>query len=196
VIILAYEYLMAASLQKQNQSLNGQNRSLSSDLATQSSAYIQLESSYLAGFNTTPVIQSFQLYTTHIDDRNVTAVVADYTSNATMIWEGNTYGLGGTYAGSGSIESIWQAFLGEYTQNVTTTISSLNAMALSNGTVALRANLSFQGYSPSVGSFNITTSGAYSYVFQSGDWKVAYELTNFLQATSQRSCGAGGPCAP
>lgn len=193
--ILAYEYLMAASLQRQNQSLSGQNRSLSSDLATQSASYAQLESSYLADANTTPVLQSFQLHTAHIDEKNATAVASDYASNATMIWEGTTFGLGGSYTGSGNIEFTWQTFLGG-AKNVTVTIRSVNATALANETVMLHADLFFEGYSVVVGSFNATTSGTYSYVFFSGAWKIAQEVTLFTQAHTEYSCGAGGPCTP
>jgi len=78
--LLAYEYLMTSSLQDQN-------RSLSSEVSTQSAEYSKLESSYLEEFNTSPAVESFQSYTTDIDERNVSAITTEYTPNATMEWK-------------------------------------------------------------------------------------------------------------
>jgi hypothetical protein len=190
----AYEYVIVRSLQGQNASLSSADSSLASSLSSQSSAYTSLESSYLENFSLSAVTQTFDSHVSHIDDLNADAVAADYTPNATMIWYGDTFGLGGTYQGTSDIKLLWQTFL--EVRNITSTASAVNVTRLPNETVVLKADLFYQGYGREVGNFNLTTSGSYLYLFQSGEWQIVRESTGFKDGTIQYPCAASGPCTP
>jgi hypothetical protein len=189
-----YEYAVLRTLQGQNASLSSADSSLAASLSSQSNAYTSLESSYLENFSLSAVTQAFDSHVSHIDDLNADAVAADYTPNATMIWYGNTFGLGGTYQGTSDIKLVWQTFL--EVRNITSTASAVNVTRLPNETVVLKADLFYQGYGGVVGNFNLTTSGSYSYLFQSGEWQIVRESTGFKEGTIQYPCGASGPCTP
>lgn len=175
-----YEYTQVSALRGQN--------------AEQSESYATLQSSYLAGVNTSVVVQAFDSHLSHIDDFNATALASDYSPNATMIWYGNTFGLGGTYNGSTNIEFAWRAFLGGAT-NVATTTNSTSVTRPSNGSIILKTNISYQGHTGITGNFTLTTSETFSYIFQSGRWQIVRESALFGAGSTQYSC-PGSPCIP
>ncbi len=185
----AYEYTIAGSLQSRNSSLISESAVLASSLSSQANAYTNLESSYLEESNVSVVIQAFESHLSPVSERNATGVAAGYASNATMKWVGNTQGLGGIYNSSSSIEFAWETFLS--VQNVTYSINSVNATRLLNATVIVQAELSFQGYGKTIGYYNVTTSGTYTYMYQTGQWLISREVTLFKQFNTEYPANEG-----
>jgi len=140
-----------------------------------------------AGFGQTIV----QNHINNINARNVDAAVADYTSNAVMIWSGNTQGLGGTYTGSSNIKFTYETAIGG-ANSLSYTISNFTAYGSStNPDIAVAtATLNFTGNSHILGNFNGIIDTTLDYVNQGGTWLIQQETSNYQSFTTQFSLGA------
>jgi hypothetical protein len=117
-----------------------------------------------------------------LGSRNVSAIVSQYEGNATVIWTGNTLGIGGTYIGTKNIGLALSAFLGAVSSfiigNETQTIATA-----SDDSVVVNSSFSFAGESADFfGPFNGTVSAQDSYTHSaaSGAWLISRETWDFL----------------
>lgn len=132
-----------------------------------------------------------QTHITNVNNRNVVAAVADYTSGATMIWEGNTQGLGGTYTGSSSIRFTYQTAIGG-AKTLSYTVSNFTAFGSStNPNIAVAtATENFTGDSQVLGTFNGVIQATYDYVNTNGQWLIQQETSNYKSFQTEYSLGA------
>jgi hypothetical protein len=132
-----------------------------------------------------------QTHLVKLNNRDIPGSTSDYTSNAAMIWTGNTQGLGGTYTGQGSIRLTLQTAIGAAT-SLSYTIQSFNASgSSSNSNVAeAKAVLNFNGYSHILGNFNGTINITLEYVNQGGSWLIQQENSDYTVFNIQFSQGA------
>lgn len=132
-----------------------------------------------------------QAHLQKLNNRDVPGATADYTTNAVMIWTGNTQGLGGTYTPQGAIRLTLQTAIGAAT-TLSYTMSSFNASgSASNPNVAeAKTLLNFNGYSHILGNFNGTILATYQYVNQGGQWLIQQENSNYLTFNVQFSQGS------
>ena len=113
-----------------------------------------------------------------LDGSNESAILSDYAPNATVVWSGSTYGMGGTYTGTQNIKHLYQVMEGDF-QNTTFTAESYEAGYASNGTPGVQAHLAFVGHSPILGTFKGTISASYQYVHGDGTWLISQEDWDF-----------------
>lgn len=134
---------------------------------------------------------ALQTHLKNLNDRNIPAATADYTSNAVMVWTGNTQGLGGTYSGAGAIRLTLQTAIGAAT-TLSYTIQSFNASGSSSNPNVAEAKtvLNFNGYSHILGNFNGTINATYEYVNQGGTWLIQQESSDYTVFNIQFSQGA------
>jgi hypothetical protein len=132
-----------------------------------------------------------QTHIANVNARNVIAAVADYTPTATMIWEGNTQGLGGTYTGSSNIRFTYQTAIGGATA-LSYTLSNFTASGVSgNANAAIAtATENFTGSSTVLGNFHGSIQATYDYVNQGGKWLIEQETSNYQSFNTQFSLGA------
>lgn len=157
--------------------LEGQNISYSSQV----SSYSSVVKSGFGAVNKTAALQAWVIHTSQIDAANVSGILEGYVPNATMIWTGNTQGLGGTYTGTSNIRFTYQTFLGGTTR-FRLTVDSVNATIPSNatGTVDIAAVLNFTGTDAILGNFTGGLATSYVYVDSNGSWLISRENWNFV----------------
>jgi len=132
-----------------------------------------------------------QTHIANVNARNVLAAVADYTPGATMIWQGNTQGLGGTYTGSSNIRFTYQTAIGGAT-SLSYTISNFTSSGVSgNANAAIAtATENFTGSSKVLGNFHGVIQATYDYVNQNGQWLIQQENSNYQSFITEFSLGA------
>ena len=122
----ALEYSQVSSLQSQNRTLSSSVVSYSSELKTFTHYQTKLEAAnaqqledtcagegcdLIQGSNSSALSQAWLLHLAKLEEFDIQGAVEDYAPNATMIWVGDTQGLGGTYNGS-NLEFALQVFPG------------------------------------------------------------------------------------
>lgn len=167
-------------------SVTGTSTAVVSSTAT-SGEFANVKGAPPAGFGQS-VLQS---HIANINARNVDATVGDYTSGATMIWQGNTQGLGGTYTGSSNIKFTYETAIGG-ASSLSYTVSNFTAYGTSsNPDIAVAtATLNFTGNSHILGNFNGLIYSTYDYVNQGGTWLIQQETSTYQSFNTQYSLGA------
>ena len=198
----ALEYSQVSSLQSQNRTLSSSVVSYSSELKTFTHYQTKLEAAnaqqledtcagegcdLIQGSNSSALSQAWLLHLAKLEEFDIQGAVEDYAPNATMIWVGDTQGLGGTYNGS-NLEFALQVFPGG-SNSFSLAIQSFNSTTLPNGTAIIAALLAFTGSSNVDGSFHGTISASYQYISQNGIWLISQERWNFQSFTVQYAGG-------
>ena len=122
----------------------------------------------------------------------------DYGTQSSIVWEGNTGGLSGTYSGIQNIQLLYQTIMAVAQSMKFTTFDA----RASGDQLSLRMNLT--GTSLAIGHFDGTVSADVTYSSFNGGWSISKEVWNFLVFNYQNSGDAttfpqwrtiGGPVA-
>ena len=124
-----------------------------------------------------------------IEARQVEAILADYTTNAVVVWQGNTAGLGGTHNGQGNIRLLMASALGT-AQTLNLTPSGIAVVRNTGKQVTVNATLSLSGNSQFLGPFNATILASTTYANSGGEWKISNENWDFQSLAASLSGGA------
>ncbi|MDA4118820.1 MAG: hypothetical protein OK455_10825, partial [Thaumarchaeota archaeon] len=131
----------------------------------------------------------------NVSSRNIQAIMAAYSSDASVQWEGQTlqpYGLAGTYSGASNIRSLYSATIVPV-QKITLSASGLNASSPASGSsskVTANAKIVGTGTSSMLGQFNITVNAQITYQLVGSSWLISQEVWNFVMFHSQNTGGA------
>lgn len=168
-------------------SVTGSQSSTSGVSVSTSSEFTNVNGPPPSGFSQSVV----QTHVANINARNVDATVADYTSGATMVWSGDTQGLGGTYSGSSNIRFTYETAIGGASA-LSYTLSNFTAYGTSsNANIAVATGtLNFTGTSHVLGNFQGIIYFTYDYVNQGGSWLIQQESSYYQSFTTQYSLGA------
>ena len=124
-----------------------------------------------------------------IEARQVEAILADYTTNAVVVWQGNTAGLGGTHDGQGNIRLLMASAHGT-AQTLNLTHSGIAVVRNTGTQVTVNATLSLSGNSQFLGPFNATILASTTYANSGGAWKISDENWDFKSLAASVSSGA------
>jgi hypothetical protein len=164
-LLAAFEYAQVGSLQAQDGALVSRVANLSN--------YED---------NSTELIQAWLAHLFAMEKGQVPiaegAVLQAYAPNATMVFSGNTQGLGGTFQGTANIWPVLQTWI-EPASTLNITVKSFNYTLNSNGTAEIGAALAFVGYSHINGNFSGSVSASYEYAYHNGGWLISQEDWNF-----------------
>lgn len=164
-LFLAFEYAQVGSLEAQNGALGSRVTSLS-NYDSNSTGLVQAWLAHLFAMEKTQVSVA------------ESAVLQAYEPNATMVFSGNTQGLGGTYEGTSNIGLVLHTWI-EPASTLNITVKSFSYALNSNGTAEIGAALGFVGYSHINGNFSGSVSASYDYVYHNGSWLISQEDWNF-----------------
>jgi hypothetical protein len=134
----------------------------------------------------------------NIVSKNVSAVLGDYQSNATVEWKGETFGLPGNYTGTARLDSLYTEFLTSpnlvnfIISNVT--INSIgfgagagqgNAPVAENPLASLNYTLQMRGYSENIGNWSATINAGVRYSWTDHSWLISGETWDYVAQHSQ-----------
>ncbi len=174
--VLVVVLIVSGSLYLQLSGLQGANRSLSSSIASyQGQAGTR---STLSG--SSDLVGAWLSHVLKLHDLNTTGALLDYAQNATMIVNGTSQGLGGTYNGVEEISLPLDTLFGK-SSNFSFVIYSYSTSITqsSNDTATINAELAFSGMAHVLGAYNGTISASYSYRYYGGGWLISQEVWDF-----------------
>jgi hypothetical protein len=184
-ILGGLEYSQVINLQHQNDALSSTIATYSSSISELRSENQNFSSSYF------DVYPAFLSHLSHLENRNISEVAEDYAPNATIVWFGDTQGLGGTY-NTTILNGALVILIGRDTA-FNFSIESSNATYVS-GTALVTANLAFVGTANAdsrFGNTNGTITMRDLYVHQSGGWMISREDWDFGTFNVQYAQGPG-----
>ena len=134
--------------------------------------------------------------------RNTSAMIGQYEGNASIIWTGETSGLGGIYNGTQDIVQLFNTnFFGP--KAITLTIGNVTQtiLAASGESAVVNSSFSFLGESSLQGNFSGSVSAMDTYVYSaaSGSWLISQETWDFHNYNVQfpfAYIGCTGPSCP
>ena len=178
VIIIAVGafFLLSGSAGTSVSSTSSSSSSGSSSSQTQSSATVDVQNLLVQHLKT-------------IETRQVEAILGDYTTNAVVVWQGNTAGLGATYDGQGNIRLLLASALGT-AQTLNLTPSGIAVVRNTGAQVTVNATLALSGNSQFLGLFNATILASTTYANSGGAWKISNENWDFKSLAASVSSGA------
>ena len=129
---------------------------------------------------------------THISDvqsRNVPVVLSQYTNNATVVWTGQTGGLGGTYHGTSNIQILYAGALST-AKTLSLTLENYTAQSIDSTHANSTFGLHLVGYSPVLGNVTAHIQAEVAWIYNGTGWAIQGENWNYLTFTSTVSGGA------
>lgn len=116
----------------------------------------------------------------HLNSRNVTLIVSDYTSDAVVNWSGITGGMGGIYSGTVDIKIL---FAGSFAsaESISLTVNSYEQKIVNSTTALALFNMTMNGNSSVLGKFEAKINAATYYVSIADQWKIASEYWDYLE---------------
>ncbi len=137
-----------------------------------------------------------QIYGSHlqrIESLNTTAVMQEYTNNATVTWKGVAGGYAGTYAPAQNISALYKSLLPHFSQlNITNIVDSVTvngSCALVTGSFRISGLFppSFSGCA-SGGNFDGTVNIEVELIRTGNAWLISSEIWDFVYPFSSGVC--------
>jgi hypothetical protein len=121
-----------------------------------------------------------EAHVSHLNTRNVTLIVSDYANNATVYWFGITGGMGGIYTGTNNIQILYAGSFAS-AQSISLTIDGYTQGLVNSTTALAQLNMTMNGKSSILGTFEGKISAGIYYVTINGQWKIIDENWNYLE---------------
>jgi hypothetical protein len=136
------------------------------------------------------VSDAYAYHLMQLSDRNMSAVVGEYESNATVEWTGVVAGMNGNYSGAANIGILLGGdFFGKL---INSSLSNEYQSVGVNGNVSeVNSTFNFQGYNAVEGNVNGTIVAQDTYEHVGNLWLIAHEAWNFTRYYVQFYVGTG-----
>lgn len=133
-------------------------------------------------------------YTGHLSalaSRNVSALLDEYESNATVVFTGQSTGLNGNHTGTESLSRLFGLFPGDMV-NLTLSSQDSPVIGVEGGRVTAASTFNWNGFSTRDGFVSGEVVDQVSYAGVNGTWRIIAETWNWLQFDCQYP-GCSGP---
>jgi hypothetical protein len=112
------------------------------------------------------------------NNRDVNAIMNLYDFSAEVVWDGNSQGLQGAYAGSGNIQILYGTTIGKTTE-LKATVKNYTEAVFSPTNVNVTIGLGLRGNSTTLGLFNGTIHVVQHWVYSGSQWVIVGEHWNY-----------------
>jgi hypothetical protein len=129
---------------------------------------------YSGPLPSTPVRSAVDQWLKDFNNRDVDGLMNFYGFSSDVVWTGNTEGLQGGYAGSGSIRILYGATIGKTTQ-LLATFNNYTERSLSPVNTNVTMTLSLNGNSSVLGTLNGSVVATQDWFYTSGQWQIVKE---------------------
>jgi hypothetical protein len=129
----------------------------------------------------------FDSHLSSIESENTTLLMRDYLANASLVWDGTTRTLGGSYFGNTSISKFYSVLFSRIT-SISVKNATYKVLASGNG-ATVSSTFALLGGGPQVQSLNGEVLATVSYVHVNGRWVISTERWYFQSLSLQRPLG-------
>lgn len=153
--------------------------SATSPSSVSSSASSTSSTSATGSANLATLQTATNLHITNIESRNIPVVLTQYTSHPTVIWTGNTGGLGGTYSGTENVQILYSGALST-AKTIALTVANYSATAISSTEANTTFDMNMTGYSPILGNLSGMITAQITWVYNGTAWQIQNENWNYV----------------
>jgi hypothetical protein len=127
-------------------------------------------------------------YTNHLSmlsSRNISALLGEYESNATIEWTGQAAGLAGNYTGSNNITRLLGAFPGKMVNLTVSNQDQPIVVGVERNYLVVSSTFDFYGFNPFDGNINGIITAQDSYTNVSNTWLIVRETWAWISFSCQ-----------
>jgi hypothetical protein len=106
-------------------------------------------------------------------------VLEQYAPHPTVVWTGNTGGLGGTYTGVENVQILYAGALST-AKTINLTVENYTSSATSASQVNSTYDINMTGYSPILGNLSGTIAVEIEWVYNGTAWTIQNENWNYV----------------
>jgi hypothetical protein len=126
-------------------------------------------------------------YSDHLStfsSRNISAILDEFASNATVDWKGQAGGLEGNYTGAEAMENLLKDFPGHMV-NLTLSEEGQPIVGVQGGHMVAGSTFGWSGYTTIFGVVSGMVVAEDSYVHVGGAWLISEETWNYVMYNEQ-----------